>query len=71
MHVAWACEAPNTFASQAVFTTKAMYLSSHFRKDDGFKEPREFIDSICEKSDREFITVERKMDVITAEHLRS
>ena len=70
MHVGWACEAPNTFASQAVFTTKAMCLVSHLRKDGGVKLPREILESICKKSDREFITVEREMNAITAEHLR-
>ena len=44
MHVAWACEAPNTSASQAAFTKKAVCLSSHFRTDGGVKLAREFID---------------------------
>ena len=71
MHVAWACEAPNTSASQAAFTNKAVCLSSHFRKDAGVKLAREFIDQICKKICKEFITVEREMDdAITAEHLR-
>ena len=70
MHVAWACEAPNTSASQAVSTNKAIILRSHFRKDGGVKLAREFIDFICKKISKEIITVEREMDAITAEHLR-
>ena len=62
MHVAW--------ASLAVFTNKAMCLSSHLRNDSGVKLAREFIDYICKKISKEIITVEREMDAITAEHLR-
>ena len=70
MHVAWACEVPNTSASQAVATNKVMCLSGHLRKDSSVKLASEFIDYICKKVSKEIITVEREIDVITAEHLR-
>ena len=70
MHITWTCEASNTSALQAVSTNKAMCLSSHFRKDGGFKLAREFIDYVCRKICKEIITVEREKDAITAEHLR-
>ena len=70
MHVAWACEARNTSASQAVSTNKAKCLISHLRKDGGVKLAREFIDYNCKKNCKQIITVEREMDAITAEHLR-
>ena len=70
MHVAWACGAPNTFASQAVFTNYARCLSSHLRKDGGAMLAREFIDYICKRSSGEIITVEREVDAITAERLK-
>ena len=70
MHVAWACEAPNTSASQVVSTNKVMCLSSHLRKDGSVKLAREFIEYISKKVSKEINTVEREIDAITAEHLR-
>ena len=57
MNVAWACEAPNTSASQAVSTNKAMCFSNHLRKDGGVKLARKFIDYFCKKNSKEIITV--------------
>ena len=62
MHVAWACAAPKTSASQAVSTNKAKSLRSNFGKDGGVKLATEIIDFFCKKISKEISTIEREMD---------